>query len=632
MRLPNRRHALIRLLFLIAFLVSPPGEVRAEKTREAPGEAAVEMKTTEVAIFKDGYALIKKTGRGTLNAAGELYIDEVPEAAVLGTFWATPAEGRLLAMTADRRLWLETAREEKICESTAEVVAANWGRECELTLSGEGGPETRLKGRIKELLLPELGAAPSSPVQFQPEDSSDLRRSAIPVNHPAEAGLNETRLGWLTGEAVRLPRPAFDFVLETDSGDLVLNTGQIKLLGGTGLKTSLTVESRTLKAGKRLTLRLDGTPGQQQEIVLLYFSPGLRWIPSYQVELPPDGRKAAAEIRLQGEILNELEDLADVKASLVVGVPHFRFRDTISPLSLEKRLRNALLEAAPQLMGGGSSRSGDMMSNAIMSQSRFVANRHVDEYEDFDSDATADIAPELSAGGSQDMFFYTVPSLTLRRQARAAVNLFSAAIDYKEIHTWNVHIRRAHQQSRGRDEESGGRPGLQLNEVWRTLEFHNTSGLPWTTGPAFFIQEGRPVAQEMLAYTPAGGKIRCPVTSAIDVRGRWSEREVGRELEALEWNDHTYSRIDMEAVFSIRNAKKTPVDIELLVKAGGEADTAVPAAELSHGDHQPDDWYGYWQAMSLNKQATALWRFSVPPGGEASASLKYHYFWSLLSG
>ena len=631
----HQRQAIIWSLLLILILLGP-GEIQARKEtsgRPATGQnpATVELKTAEVAIFKDGYALIRKTGRGILNDAGELYIDEVPEAAVLGTFWAIAAEGRLLAMTADRRLSEEAARDEKICESTAEVVAANFGRECELSIVN-GERETRLKGRIRELLLPELEAASSDPARPSPEDSLDDRRSYLSSRtraeaDPAEAGLYETRVGWVVGDRVRAARAAFDFVLETETGDLVLSTGQLSLLGGPGLKTTLTRESRTLKAVKRLTLRLDGAPGQRREVTLLYFSPGLRWIPSYQVELPSADQQAGkAEMRLQGEIINELEDLAEVKTSLVVGVPHFRFRETISPLVLEKQLRNALAEAAPQLMGGGRGRGGDIMSNALMSQASFASNRPAADYQDFGADEAADLAPELAADGSQDLFFYTVPSLTLRRQARAAVNLFSASIPYKEVYTWTVPIRRAHQQSRVDDDQDDGRPRLSTNNVWRTLEFHNTSGLPWTTGPAFFLQDGRPVAQEMLTYTPGGGLARCPVTSAIDVRGRWSERETGRRLEALEWNNHTYSRLDLEAVFSVVNAKKIPVDLELLVTVGGEADGSDPEAEVSHGDYSPADWQGHWPALALNKRATARWRLTVPPGGESSATLKYHYF------
>lgn len=628
--------------------IDSPESIPDIRAADGRGEAVVAMKTDEVAIFKDGYALVKKTGRGRLNADGELFVDDVPAAAVLGTFWATPGEGRLVGMTADEREFVDQTAEERICQSTAEMVAANIGRECEVTLNAGRERETRLKGRIKELLLPCLGSAATrkavAEISVPSHAAASMRQiaSARPLQtintFESIAGGNaalldpEMRRGWRIGGETRIARPVFDFILETDAGEIVLNTADIALLGGRGLNTRIVWESFTPRTGRRLTIRLDGTPGDEREIVLFYFTPGLRWIPTYQLELPGDGAAdARAEMRLQGEILNELEDLAGVKASLVVGAPHFRFRDTISPLSLEKQLQNALVDTAPQLMGRGGrgSRGNDMMmSNALMSQATFVNNRRMTEYEEADSDDPgASIAPELSTDSGQDLFFYTVPSLSLRRHARAAITLFSAAVAYREVHTWDVHIRRSHRQSRDDDDERGNPLRLRMNEVWRSIELHNTSGVPWTTGPAFFIQNGRPVGQEMLTYTPSGGKVRCPVAIAVDVRGRWSERETGRALNALKWNDHGYSRVDMEAIFSVRNAKKTPVDVELLVRTGGEANNASPDAEILHGDHNPDNWHGYWYHMSLNKQATALRRFTVPPGEEIAPRLNYHYYW-----
>ncbi len=95
---------------------------------------------------------------------------------------------------------------------------------------------------------------------------------------------------------------------------------------------------------KRLTFRFEGGEAERR-LTLLYFRPGLRWIPSYRIELP-----AAVDARgvvLQGELLNEAEDLVQVPIDLVVGVPNFRFREVVSPFVLEPALRRALAEAAP---------------------------------------------------------------------------------------------------------------------------------------------------------------------------------------------------------------------------------------------------------------------------------------------
>jgi len=49
-----------------------------------------------------------------------------------------------------------------------------------------------------------------------------------------------------------------------------------------------------------------------------------------------------ANLSLQGEVLNEVGDIDHAALDLVVGVPNFRFADTLSPLTLETALRATL--------------------------------------------------------------------------------------------------------------------------------------------------------------------------------------------------------------------------------------------------------------------------------------------------
>ena len=80
------------------------GFVAALMTLAASSAAAdvVELTTERVMVFKDGYALVVKTVDGVTDAAGRLVVDQVPEAAVLGSFWALADGGRVLAMTAEQ--------------------------------------------------------------------------------------------------------------------------------------------------------------------------------------------------------------------------------------------------------------------------------------------------------------------------------------------------------------------------------------------------------------------------------------------------------------------------------------------------------------------------------------------------
>ena len=81
----------------IALLLIPLAAIAADKDA-----AELDMKMQRVIVFKDGYSLIIKRATATTNKDGEVFTDDVPDAAVLGSFWAVPDEGRLVSMLSDR--------------------------------------------------------------------------------------------------------------------------------------------------------------------------------------------------------------------------------------------------------------------------------------------------------------------------------------------------------------------------------------------------------------------------------------------------------------------------------------------------------------------------------------------------
>jgi hypothetical protein len=84
-----------------------------------------------------------------------------------------------------------------------------------------------------------------------------------------------------------------------------------------------------------MTLKLDwekGRPQKTADVGMIYVQRGIRWIPSYRIDI--DG-KGNAVVKLQATLINELADVEDVKAHLVIGVPSFAFEKTPDPISLQ---------------------------------------------------------------------------------------------------------------------------------------------------------------------------------------------------------------------------------------------------------------------------------------------------------
>ncbi|MEW6713138.1 MAG: hypothetical protein AB1403_25180, partial [Candidatus Riflebacteria bacterium] len=183
---------------------------------------------------------------------------------------------------------------------------------------------------------------------------------------------------------------------------------------------------------KQLELNFDpGMPEGQVSLSFSYFGPGIRWIPTYRIELSSSDK---ARLLMQAEILNELEDLENVPLDLVVGVPNFRFKDVASPLSLESRLSSALQSSAPQL--------------AVQSMSNMMTQRAGEFNERSDMAGNqGSYAPELpqslSGESAQDLFVFKVKDVFIRTGERAATALIASDVPIRHVYTWDVRLKHA---------------------------------------------------------------------------------------------------------------------------------------------------------------------------------------------
>jgi hypothetical protein len=559
---------------------------------EADAPNRLQLKTERIVVFKDGHCLLIRSGIARSNDAGEVFTEEVPDSAVLGSFWATPDRGRLRAMTASVASVEETTTEEVACAQYLELLAANEGKSATIEL--EDGKVVR--GTIRGAL---------TTAQDQPTHSTGYRSPWQPVAPTTSA------IEILTGSL---------FAVTTDEGDIALPVARVRGLTIRDMALTRRRVTTTRSARKRLTFRFEGGAAERS-LRLLYFRPGVRWIPTYRIGL--DGRSGAekrATMRLQAEILNEAEDLVDVPVDLVVGVPNFRFKDTVSPFVLEQTLQDALAQAAPQLMGqqmlgGGSNafsnRAGEWRGPSDLPRGASVGS--------------VDLAGEISADRNQDLFVYSLPSLTLRRGERAAVPVFESQVAYRDVYTWDVHLQR-------RDVEAA--PGgkgvspltLSANRIWHQVELTNDTDVPWTTGAAFLLDGAQPLGQELLTYTGAGGRVRVPITVAIDLRGDVDEREAGRTMNALEWMRNRYARIDKSARLTITSFKQNAVDVEIVCRLGGRADAATHDGAIVLGAFEKGDWVNYLGHPAVNNHSEVAFTLRLPPGEAVTPEIEFHYF------
>ena len=560
----------------------------------ARAEGPLRFDTQRVVIFKDGHGLFVKTATGVADDQGRLFTDQVPDAAVLGTFWASAEGFHLRSMKAELVVERSTTTQETDTLTMLEILRANQG--AELTLS------THDNRTITAKLLDVLETLPQ-PAEAEPSIVHGPHAVARVLSIPVPAG-------GAGGQFV---------VLQGTAGQSILPVSAIRSISGGDLETRMERTSETLEQTKRLTFQLEpSAAGREIAIRMLYFTPGIRWIPTYRLsgDLEDHGTLA-----LQGEIINEVEDIDGAAIDLVVGVPNFRYKSDVSPLSLERALRNALHQAAPGL-------ASQQFSNASFAQR---AGEWRSNYAGPAGGAASPVhlAPDLAAGGEQDLFVYTVERMSLARGARASVALWESRVPLRHLYTLDLAVVRhgrwdSMRQGPGGSMASKSPLKLATNRVWHQFELTNQTGVPWTTGPALLLKAFLPLGQELLTYTPRGGRTLVPVTVAIDVRGRHEERELERLHRAILWGGYQWSKIRKVGTVTVTNYQDQTIQTLVTLSVGGRVEMASDEGTVKVDDLRLQDWKSGQAAV--NNHSDVSWELTLEPGETRTVSYEVSYY------
>lgn len=569
-----------KIVWVLAALLSACAAEGAERRGEtSPG--GLTLQTERVVVFKDGYALLVKQAKATADARGVTFTEEVPDSAVLGTFWAWSDRGP--ALRSMRAEWREqeVEREERgTCLDPASILEANPGKRVTVELE-----KVTLTGTV----LPLPAGQPSTP----PPELSARSSAFEPVSVLGAPSL---------GQVVALAVP--------ERGTVVLAGKDIQRVSGADLSLECKRKVRVKERHKRLALDFgEEAAGKALTVRIVYFTPGLRWVPTYRFETKKGGPGALA---LQAELVNELEDIRGAPFDLVVGVPNFRFRDVASPLSLEGMVRNALAQAAPSLMGRMNN-----LSNAMFSQ-------RAGEWRGGVSDEEVSSTPQIPDFGGQaespDFFIHPLAAMDLPKGARAVVPLWSEEVSARDLYTLDVQVRRAENDSDtvqyGSSQGAMGSPSplrLARAEVWHQLELKNGTKYPWTTGPVLVMRGQVPQAQELLTYTSRGGDTLVPLTVATDVRALHEESELERKQDALESNRGRYALIRKKGTISLSNPRGERTPLRIRLSTGGKAEAVTGGGRVKVDDFRPEDWGGN-RLAAVNSHSEIDWTLTLEPG------------------
>jgi len=584
---------------LLTALVSAPLVLTAADGKAVALSKVATMPVKEVTVFKDGHAFVLHEGRMTTDASGNVVLDNLPNP-VIGTFWPYSADPKtpLTTVVSGKRKVLV----ERTPLTLREIIEANPG--VEMTII-EGA--NRYVGKV---------------VNIPVRTSEELARTSAP-----DADEQVTQKGNLfffqTFDALRL----LDFSRITDVTFKEVPKG--------GAQTE---EFRSL-----LTLKLDWgerQPTTDANVGMVYLQKGLRWIPNYKISL--DG-KGTAIIKLQATLINELADLDDVTANLVIGVPTFAFKETPDPIALSR--------VAAQLSRyfQEDTQTGFAFQNSIMSQNTRMGEytRPVQTAAPGPKDPGADMA---NSGAAEDLFVFTVKHITFRKGERMVLPVAEHTVKYKDVYTLELPFAPPQEVRRqfNANQQTELAKLLGSPKVMHKIRLQNSERYPLTTAPVLVMMGDQLLAQSLMTYTALGASSDVSVTTAVEVEAKRTEKETQRTANAVQWatpsasnRTISYDRVALTGSVCVINFKKEAVDVEVVRHVVGNVDKADHDAVVSQANLADEasllnvgnypawwswhEWHDWW--YHFNSMSRIDWKFTLKPGEKIELGYNWHYYW-----
>jgi len=539
------------------------------------------MPVQEVTIFKDGHAYVLHEGKMPTNDQGNVILDYLPKP-IIGTFWpfSSQPQAKLTSVVAGKTNF-EVHRN---ASTIAELIKAN----------------------------------PGSKVLIRDVNNQSYEATILSVPNPTA-----TQTGHAGQNSI--------VMLQTSSGVKVIPLNRINELTFIDTYNSDILQENTRAV---MTLKLDWAQQQIQKnarVGMVYVQRGIRWIPSYRFELDGEGK---ALVKLQATLVNELTDLHDVKAHLVVGVPTFAFKDTPDPISLQQTFAQ-LSNAFPSL-----NQTTRAFSNAIMSQ----AKSRMSEYSGNHGMNTGlpELSPEMTGSQkNEDLFIFTVDHITLKKGECMVIPVTEFTLEYTDVFTLDLPFappREVRQNFNNRQQAELAQL-FNAPKVMHKIRFTNNSDFPITTAPALIFCKDRIVAQGMTKYTAKGASCDLKLTNAVDLKIESKDEVTDTHPNAETWRGDTYNRINLSGNVNITNYSQKPVTLEVKRSLFGKIDESDHDGTITHlgpnentwsTDWHPCWWGWYnwpWWWYHFNQYGQIKWTVDIQPNQTTDLNYQWHYYW-----
>ncbi|BDS11287.1 DUF4139 domain-containing protein [Aureispira anguillae] len=520
------------------------------------GFAQTDLNTKSVSIFKNKTAFFVKQGSVTTkNSSWAIYGDTIP-AALNGTFWlSSPNNDFELVKAYQKEI---KTQEQAVAQDFAAMLALNNGKEATLYFK-----DTLFEGTILFM-------------QVKPK-----KKPAIP-NLKAPLFALQTKLG-KTIIFTQASINALERLEFKDTPDFIYDYTQTKQLA------TLQIDFKSDKA--------------KQPLDMMYLSNSLAWKPDYKIELIEEEK---ARLSLRSTVINEAEDLKTKQLNLVAGVPNFKYATGISDLI-------NFLNIRPYAQIGRAN-----LENFTIAQNS-ISNRAVyDSPSPTTITGTAGMPNFEEATAMEDLYFYTLKDIELKKGERAFFDIFSVEVPIEHIYEVVLsdnNINYSLEYSFIQKE----------NPVIHTIKLTNNSGYTWTAAPALVLKnekgQNAPISQDKLGYTSQKDNISVKLTEAPDVSVQFLDKEVDRTTnkKSIKKGNYTYYNdlVTVETEVTVHNYKNKDIRLDLKRALIGDPISSNVDWKLA-----PRVQFGY----TLNKKNDVCWEMKLKAGEKKVIKYSYSFY------
>lgn len=442
-----------------------------------------------------------------------------------------------------------------------------------------------------------VGTGPGEIVEFDGHDAPqdiDYKRQRLEANEGLTVEFRYSQPG--EARAAGDERSAAGTLVSIGEEYAVLETAAQTL----AVPLARITKMQALDLPLRVHVRQEGdAAATDADLGIAYLRKGIMWIPEYTLNVIDE---ETAELTLRGTLVNEAEDLVHCDVNFVVGVPHFVHSDLMSPIAVGRMIRtlgsSLPIEGVPQQVMSQMMNRAAIASNAMVEPQLDGADGPVTQPAPADGGDLSGVIsslPQLENAAAGDFTVYTKKDLTVRRGERAIVTLFTHKVRYRHLYRW---------------ETSGA--------VEHFLTLENNTPTAWTTGPCLALSEGNPLSEDVLKYTPRGGRGELQVTTAINIAHSQTEEEVDRQLKAHEpRNNEYYDLVTIAGTIRLKNFESRQVEIFVETPVDGRP---------SDADHDGEIRIDATKLRLVERAGSIAWRVTLEPEQEIVLTYRYERY------